>query len=169
MNFGRFNARDSTKVFNNDCPAFNALFLPLRSTIRPLFNTIFKFGGMMDPSRVASDGLKFSPPNAHAMESSTDVLPWLFLPPMTVRPFAVGSSFTALIRLTFSISSLLIFTDIFLILLVFVKVIPNRPCTAAHFVCNLFIGPSGVSKRRHLSSVQLPLPALSNRAFRGGR
>ena len=122
----------------------------------------------MDPSRVASDGLKFSPPNAHAMESSTDVLPWLFLPPMTVRPFAVGSSFTALIRLTFSISSLLIFTDIFLILLVFVKVIPNRPRTAAHFVCNLFIGPSCVSKRRHLSSVQLPFPALSSRAFRGG-
>jgi len=47
------------------------------------------------------------------MLSSTEVFPWLFLPPITVRPFSVGSIFTALIRLTFSSSSELIFTIAF--------------------------------------------------------
>ena len=56
------------------------------------------------------EGLNRSPPSAQAMASSTLVLPCSFRPPMTVRPLAAGSTVTARIRLTFSISSRLIFT-----------------------------------------------------------
>mgnify|MGYP006983503893 CR=1 FL=1 len=45
-----------------------------------------------------------------AILSRTLVLPWLLFPPITVKPVEDGSILTALIRLTFSISNLLIVT-----------------------------------------------------------
>ena len=117
MNLGRSSANCSTNSFKSCCPAFlpcgsvtfKSLFLPLRSTTKPFDITICKFGGITDPSLSACEGRERSPPSAQAIASSTEVLPWLFLPPMMVNPFSVGSIFTALTRFTFSISSLLIF------------------------------------------------------------
>ena len=71
--------------------------------------TMWRYGGIVDPWRAASDGRKAFPPSAHAMASRTLVFPWLLSPPMIVSPEADGSILTALTRLTFSISSLLIF------------------------------------------------------------
>ena len=42
-----------------------------------------------------------SPPSAQAIASRTEVLPCLFLPPITVSPFFAGSSCTAFIFFTF--------------------------------------------------------------------
>ena len=121
INFGKSSANADRNEFSSCCPAlfpcgsmtFRLLFLPFRSTISPLDNSTCKMGSVYAPSLAAAVGLYLSPPSAHAIASSTDVLPWLLLPPMMVKPFADGSSFTALIRLTFSISRLLIFTLIF--------------------------------------------------------
>ena len=118
MNLGRSSASADRKEFSSCCPdllplgsmTFRLLFLPFRSTIRPFDSSTWRIGSVYAPSLAAAVGLYLSPPSAHAMASSTEVFPWLLLPPMMVRPFADGSSFTALIRLTFSISRLLIFT-----------------------------------------------------------
>ena len=118
MNFGRLIANSSTKLSSNCCPAFcplgsmtlSELFLPLRSTIKPFDKVTFNVGGTIEPSRSALLGLYLLPPNAQAILSRTLVLPWLLFPPITVKPLADGSILTALIRLTFSISNLLIVT-----------------------------------------------------------
>ena len=116
INFGRSRANCSTNSLSSCWPArrpsgsvtVRAEFLPLRSTMSPLERVTFRCGGIAEPSRCGSEGRYFSPPSAQAMLSSTEVFPCPFRPPMTVRPFGVGSSRTALIRLTFSISRLLI-------------------------------------------------------------
>ena len=57
MNLGKLMANSSTKSFNNCWPPFLPLgsitfrveFLPLRSTIKPLFITTCRCGGVTDP------------------------------------------------------------------------------------------------------------------------
>ena len=118
MNFGRSIASSSMKLFISVCPAFlpdgsvtvSDAFLPERSTTRPLLSSTCSFAGVALPSRFGLDGCLRLPPSAHAMASMTLVLPWPLRPPITVRPFSVGRSATALIRLTFSSSSAEIFT-----------------------------------------------------------
>ena len=120
MKRGRSSASALTKLSSSVCPAFtpcgsvtvSALFLPLRSTIRPLLRRILISGGRTLPSNCASVGRKRLPPSAQAIASSTLVLPCPLRPPITVRPFASGSSVTARTRFTFSISNRLIFTAI---------------------------------------------------------
>ena len=121
---GRSSANCSTNSFRSCCPAFcpsgsvtfSVPFLPFRSTTNPLFITMWRFGGITEPSRCAWDGRYLSPPRAQAIASRTEVFPWLLFPPMIVRPLAVGSILTAFTRLTFSISNLLIFIDILIFL-----------------------------------------------------
>ena len=118
INFGRFRASCSTNSSSSFWPrrpplgsvTFSAEFFPLRSTMIPLLSSTRMSGGNTLPSRSAFVGRYFSPPRAQAMASSTLVLPCPFLPPMTVRPFAVGSSCTARTLLTFSNANRLIFT-----------------------------------------------------------
>ena len=107
------------KLSSNDwlpfCPlgsiTFNEPFFPKRSTTIPFDNSICNCGSTRLPSLCGCDGLYFAPPKAHAIASSTLVLPWLFFPPTTVKPFFVGSNLTALTRFTFSSSRLLILID----------------------------------------------------------
>ena len=125
INFGKSSANADRNEFSSCCPAlfpcgsmtFRLLFLPFRSTISPFDNSTCKMGSVYAPSLAAAVGLYLSPPSAHAIASSTEVLPWLLLPPMMVKPFADGSSLTALIRLMFSSSRLVIFTGMVFFLL----------------------------------------------------
>ena len=84
--------------FSSVCPearplgsvTLRSLFFPARSTMKPFDSRTLMRGGSADPSRWGSEGRKRSPPRAHAIASSTLVLPWPFFPPITVSPVCVG-------------------------------------------------------------------------------
>lgn len=59
------------------------------------------------PPGMGGGGLR---PAAQAIASRTEVFPWLFRPPITVRPFCVGVIAHARMRFTFSSSKLVILT-----------------------------------------------------------
>ena len=99
MKRDRLSARPSMKLSSSCWPplrpsgsvTFSALFLPLRSTTRPLSITTRSLGSPDAPSRLGLVGAMRPPPSAQAMASRTLVLPCPLRPPITVRPSGFGS------------------------------------------------------------------------------